>query len=58
MPTIDADAALALEHTTLERIEFLLATLACSMTGQSPQALLPWRRAGIQAFMQEVARGK
>lgn len=54
MPHLDADAALASEHTTLERIEYLLATLACAMTGQSPQNLLPWRRRGIEDFMGRI----
>jgi hypothetical protein len=54
MPHLDADAALASEHTTLERIEYLLATLACAMTNQSPQQLLPWRRRGIEDFMGRI----
>lgn len=58
MPHLDAEAALASEHTTLERIEYLLATLACAVTGQTPHALLPWRRAGIESFMEAATRGK
>lgn len=48
---MDAEAGLAREATTLERIEHLLTVVACAMTGQQPHVLLPWRRAGIDSFM-------
>lgn len=44
------------ELTTLERCEWLLSCIACSMTGKPPADLLPWQRRGI-AEWQEAFRG-
>lgn len=58
MPTLDADAELAsTEATNMERIEFLLTTIACALTAQPAHVLLPWRRAGIDGFAKAVRGG-
>lgn len=57
MPTMDAPVALAKELTTLERVEFLLTVVACSLTGKPPHVLCPWQKSGIDNFMQAVRRG-
>lgn len=54
---MDADLALAHELTTMERVEYLLTVVACSLTGQQPHVLCPWRRAGIERFMKAVSNG-
>lgn len=54
---MDAPLALSKEPTTLERVEFLLTVVACSLTGKQPQALCPWHRSGINEFMEAVRRG-
>jgi len=57
MPTMDAPVALAKELTTLERVEFLLTVVACSLTGKPPHVLCPWQKSGIEDFMKAVHRG-
>lgn len=57
MPSMDAPIGLSKELTTMERIEFLLTVVACSLTGKQPQTLLPWRTAGIEEFRKAVRRG-
>lgn len=58
MPTLDAEVQLASDElTNMERIEFLLTTIACALTGQPAHVLCPWRRAGIDSFLKAVSRG-
>ena len=57
MPSMDAPVALAKELTTLERVEFLLTVVACSLTGKQPHVLCPWQKSGIEDFMKAVRRG-
>ena len=54
---MDADAHLAQELTTAERIEHLLTVVACSLTGQPAHQVCPWRREGIDGFMRRVGNG-
>lgn len=58
MPSMDAPVALSKELTTMERMEFLLTVVACSLTGKAPHSLLPWRQSGIEEFRKAVRRGK
>lgn len=58
MPSMDADAELASELTTMERIEHLLTVVACSMTGQGAHVVCPWRRSGIEDFVRRATDGK
>jgi hypothetical protein len=55
---MDAPIGLSKELTTMERIEFLLTVVACSLTGKAPHSLLPWRQSGIEEFRKAVRRGK
>jgi hypothetical protein len=57
MPTMDADLHLAQEETTMERVEYLLTVVACSVTGQPAHVICPWRRRGVEEFLQAVNRG-
>lgn len=58
MPTLDADAHLAHDEVTnMERIEYLLTTIACALTNQPAHVLCPWRARGIDGFMKAVHRG-
>ncbi len=54
---MEAPVALSKELTTLERVEFLLTVVACSLTGKPPHVLCPWQKSGIDNFMQAVRRG-
>lgn len=54
---MDAELALASELTTMERVEYLLTVVACSITGQPAYTICPWRKSGIDGFMKAVARG-
>jgi hypothetical protein len=44
------------ELTTLERCEWLLTAIACSMTGKPAVELLPWKRRELAQFA-EAFRG-
>lgn len=57
MPTIDAEAAVAKELTTMERIEHLLTVVACALTRQPAHAVCPWRAEGLSQFFKAVGRG-
>jgi hypothetical protein len=58
MPTLDADAHLAADElTNMERIEHLLTTVACALTGQPAHVVCPWRSRGIEQFFRAVHRG-
>lgn len=57
MPTMDAPMGLAKELTTMERVEFLLTVVACTLTGKPPQTICPWNKSGIDQFVQAVRRG-
>jgi hypothetical protein len=54
---MDAELHLAQEETTMERVEYLLTVVACSLTGQPAHVLCPWRRRGVEGFLQAVSRG-
>lgn len=54
---MDAPIGLSKELTTLERVEFLLTVVACSLTGKQPHVLCPWQKMGIDDFMKAVRRG-
>lgn len=54
---MEAEIGLAQEVTTIERVEYLLTVVACSLTGQPAHVVCPWRRAGIESFMKAVVRG-
>jgi hypothetical protein len=41
----------------MERIEHLLTIVACSLTGQPAHVLCPWRRKGVEEFLEAVTRG-
>lgn len=54
---MDAELHLAQEETTMERVEYLLTVVACSLTGQPAHVLCPWRRRGVEGFLQAVTGG-
>lgn len=54
---MDADAAIAKELTTPERIEHLLTVVACALTRQPAHVVCPWRASGIADFMRAVGNG-
>jgi hypothetical protein len=57
MPTLDAEAAIAKELTTMERIEHLLTVVACALTRQPAHVVCPWRAEGLNQFLKAVGRG-
>lgn len=54
---MDSEIGLAQEVTTMERVEYLLTVVACSLTGQPAHVICPWRRAGIERFLKAVQHG-
>ena len=41
---MDMPIGLMCEWSAEERVELLLLTMACAMTGQKPHRIAPWRR--------------